>query len=154
MKLHIRPANSQDGDAIIHFNASMAMETENKELNFDILRDGVSRVLSDPTKGFYLVAESEEKVVGQLMITYEWSDWRNADFWWIQSVYVLPDYRGSGVFKALYRHVAIEAKKSNACGLRLYVDQSNVRAQDTYRSLGMSASHYQFFETEFQSSNH
>lgn len=148
--LIIRHADLKDADNIIEFNAAMAKETEGVHLNMDILKCGVQSLLTDQNKGFYLVAEMENKIVGQLMITYEWSDWRCKFFWWIQSVYVLPEYRQLGVFRNLYQHVYdLASGDKSVCGLRLYVDRKNERAKKAYEILGMSQSHYEMFEVEF-----
>ncbi len=149
--LIIRPAEIKDADSIIEFNAAMGKETEGILLNMDILKRGVNSLLTDQNKGFYLVAEIEKKIVGQLMITYEWSDWRCGFFWWIQSVYVLPEYRQQGVFRNLYQHVKdLASGDQNVCGLRLYVEQNNADAKKAYEKLGMTKSHYEMFEIEFK----
>ncbi len=128
----------------------MALETEHTSLDRSRLRAGVEALLADPAKGFYLVAESDGEVVGQLMITYEWSDWRNGTFWWIQSVYVAPAHRGRGVFKALYRRVEeLASQNGGVCGLRLYVERQNDRAKAVYEGLGMAATHYQMMEVDY-----
>ena len=146
----IRRATEADLDSLVSFNAAMARETEDKALNLDSLRDGVLALLKDDSLGFYLVAELDGKVAGQLMITTEWSDWRNAHFWWLQSVYVLPEHRHKGIFRQLYSYVWDEAKKrGNVCGLRLYVERENLPAQRVYVNVGMSLSHYDMFEVEF-----
>ena len=149
--LRIRRAISSDAPVIAAFNAAMARETEHLELDPIRLLTGVEAVLADPAKGFYTVAESGAgQVIGQLMITFEWSDWRNGNFWWIQSVYVDAPARGTGVYKRLYeyiRHAAAEA--GNVCGLRLYVERDNTRAQEVYRRQGMQATAYQMFEVDF-----
>jgi len=146
----IRPATAEDAEFIVRGNAAMALETENLSLDLDRLRDGVHGLFEDAARGFYLIAEIAGRRAGQLMITYEWSDWRNATFWWIQSVYVVPEFRGRGVFGALYRHVEREARsRKDVCGLRLYVEAENERAQATYEKVGMSRSNYQFFEVDF-----
>ena len=127
----------------------MASETEDKGLNPTTLQQGVSEVLRNPVKGFYLVAVLSETVVGQLMITYEWSDWRNGYFWWIQSVYVNQDHRKRGVYKALNEEVLNLARLNGGiCGIRLYVDKDNTAAQQVYRNLGMSESNYHMYEIE------
>ena len=127
----------------------MASETEDKGLNPTTLQQGVSEVLSNPVKGFYLLAVLSETVVGQLMITYEWSDWRNGYFWWIQSVYVNQDHRKRGVYKALNEEVLNLARLNGGiCGIRLYVDKDNSNAQQVYRNLGMSESNYDMYEIE------
>ena len=137
-------------ETIARFNAAMALETEHLALDAPRLLEGVRRLVEDPSRGFYLVACEGARVVGQLMITYEWSDWRNGTFWWIQSVYVEPDYRGRGVFKALYGHIEGMARAAaDVCGLRLYVEGENLRAQQVYERLGMRATPYQMFEVDF-----
>lgn len=144
----IRRAQPTDLESLVHFNQTMAMETESKTLDATTLTRGVNAVLSDANLGFYLVAETDGKVAGSLMITREWSDWRAADFWWIQSVFVAPEFRRQGVYRALYDGVIRLAKKqNNVCGIRLYVEQDNLKAQQTYRALGMGESHYRLYET-------
>jgi ribosomal protein S18 acetylase RimI-like enzyme len=143
----IRPAKLTDQIIIADFNAAMAFETEGKVLISKVIQAGVKGLLEHPERGFYLVAEKQEKVIGSLLITYEWSDWRNAQFWWIQSVYVHPDHRGQGVYKSLYGKVGELASSDPAvCGFRLYVEQDNSRAQQTYSALGMERTHYQIYE--------
>ena len=127
----------------------MASETEDKALDPITLQQGVSEVLRNPEKGFYLLAVLSETVVGQLMITYEWSDWRNGYFWWIQSVYVNQDHRKRGIYKALNEEVLNLARLNGGiCGIRLYVDKDNTAAQQVYRNLGMSESNYDMYEIE------
>jgi ribosomal protein S18 acetylase RimI-like enzyme len=150
MNIIIRPANASDVEAIAQFNQAMARETEHLELDRDRLLRGVKAVLENPSKGFYTVAEANGHVVGQMMITYEWSDWRNGAFWWIQSVYVHTDYRGAGVFRQLYRHIEERARNDAAvCGLRLYVEAENRVAQNTYQRLGLKPTSYQVYEIDF-----
>lgn len=147
----IRDATSDDAAIIADFNTRMAMETENRPLPPELIDAGVVAVLDDPTKGRYWVAEIDGQVVGQLLVTFEWSDWRNGVFWWIQSVYVHVDHRRAGVFSALYRHVESLARKAqDVCGLRLYVEQHNRRARDTYHALGMTAPGYLVMEVDFR----
>lgn len=151
MTLEIRDARPEDAGAIADNNAAMAVETEGRALDRDLLDPGVAALLADPAKGRYWVAEADGRIVGQIMITREWSDWRNGTMWWIQSVYVLPDYRRRGVFAALYRHVESLARAADdVCGLRLYVDRDNRRAQQTYLALGMTHPGYQVMETDFR----
>ena len=146
----IRPATVADAEFLVRGNAAMALETEHLSLDLDRLRDGVHALFEDASRGVYYVAESGGRRVGQMMITYEWSDWRNGVFWWIQSVWVEPEFRGRGVFKALYRHVESRARADNGvCGLRLYVESNNERAQGTYQRVGMSRTVYQMFEVDF-----
>ena len=150
MDIIIRQAAVTDAATIAEFNALMAKETENLELDRERLRKGTEALIADTSKGIYYLAEAGGRVVGQLMITYEWSDWRNATFWWIQSVYVHPEYRSRGVFRSLYRHIeSIARTRGDICGLRLYVDNSNNRARQTYEALGMNRSHYQIMDVEF-----
>lgn len=145
--MNIRLANSADAAALVEFNQAMALETEGKKLEPNILQSGVEAVFSDEKKGFYVVAEDEGRIVGGLMITFEWSDWRNGWFWWIQSVYILPDYRGRGIYRLLYEFVKNEAvKTNNVCGFRLYVEKENTNAQKVYEKLGMESSHYLMYE--------
>ena len=145
----IRQAPHLDISTIVVFNIAMASETEDKVLNPTILQQGVSEVLSNPVKGFYLLAVFSETIVGQLMITSEWSDWRNGYFWWIQSVYVKQDHRKRGVYKALNEEVLNLARLNGGiCGIRLYVDKDNTDAQQVYRNLGMSESNYHMYEIE------
>jgi GNAT superfamily N-acetyltransferase len=128
----------------------MAREIEEIELDGDLLLRGVRAVFSDGNKGFYIVAEAAGRVVGQLMITFEWSDWRNGTFWWIQSVYVVPEARGQGIYSRLYEWISTEAKaRGTVCGIRLYVDKTNHNAQRTYRRLGMTPAVYDMYETDF-----
>jgi GNAT superfamily N-acetyltransferase len=149
-EIRVRQASLADLEAVVAFNAAMAQETEGKNLEPARLRAGVEAVLQQEKLGFYLVAEIEGKVAGQLLITTEWSDWRNGYFWWIQSVYVAPDYRRRGVYRALHEHARTKAlSRQNVCGVRLYVDRDNRIAQQVYRNLGMSHSHYDLYEIEF-----
>lgn len=142
-----RAATLDDLDFLVHCNQQMAQETEHLALDRTRLQAGVHAVLSDPSRGFYRIAENQNERAGCLMITYEWSDWRNAWWWWIQSVYVTPSQRRTGVFSTLYRHVLHDAQqRSDVCGLRLYVERDNQHAQATYARLGMVESHYRMFE--------
>lgn len=151
MNVTIRSARPGDGEVICEFNRRMARETEAKELDPEILRAGVAAMIADAHKGRYFVAVNEaDEVVGQLGITLEWSDWRNGNFWWIQSVYVREDARRHGVFRGLYEHVRAEARRESAVvGLRLYVEHDNAVAQATYRKLGMVMTGYQVMEELF-----
>jgi ribosomal protein S18 acetylase RimI-like enzyme len=146
----IRRATIDDVATLVQFNQAMARETEGKELADDILRPGVEGLLARPEYGFYVVAEPNDgprDAVGSLMITYEWSDWRNGLFWWIQSVYVTPEWRRRGVYTALYDDAKQRAAAENVCGFRLYVEKENLAAQQTYERLGMSETHYLMFES-------
>lgn len=146
----IRHANIDDVDTIANYNVAMALETEGIALDLDRVTHGVRAVLDDPSKGFYVVVDIESRVVGQMMVTFEWSDWRNGVFWWIQSVYVHPDHRRSSIFTQLYRHVERSAKEADdVCGLRLYVEHENAIAQSTYQNLGMTQARYKVYETDF-----
>jgi ribosomal protein S18 acetylase RimI-like enzyme len=148
--LEIRRATTNDWELIAAHNAAMAFETEGKRLQPETLRPGTQALLRDERKGFYLLAESDGHVVGQLMVTYEWSDWRNGDFWWIQSVYVRPEARRQGAYRSLYEHLFNEAKqRPDVVGVRLYVAKSNATAQAAYRALGMGESEYDLFEVDF-----
>lgn len=147
--LTLRPGEWRDAAAIAGFNRAMALETEGRGLQPERSLAGVQRLLRDPALGFYLVAERAGAAVGSLMVTYEWSDWRNGHFWWIQSVYVVPQARRGGVFRALYRHVQeMVQRDATVCGLRLYVEATNERAQATYDALGMVRTHYLVYEQE------
>ena len=148
-KITVRAAHRADQAHIAAWNAAMAWETEGKRLDPETLERGVLAIFDEPRRGFYLVAEHEGTPVGCLMVTYEWSDWRCGDFWWIQSVYVVESARRLGVFRALYGDVATRAKAAQAVGLRLYVETENERAQATYAGLGMERCHYFMYETEF-----
>ena len=143
----IRLGQAADAPALIEFNQAMALETEGKKLASEILQKGVEAVFAYDKKGFYVVAENDGKIVGGLMVTFEWSDWRDGWFWWIQSVYILPEFRGQGIYRKLYEFVkakAFEAK--NVCGFRLYVEKENARARRVYEKLGMESSHYLMYE--------
>jgi ribosomal protein S18 acetylase RimI-like enzyme len=145
--MRIRLATPADAAALVAFNAAMALETERKELLPEVIGAGVRSLLGNPASGFYVVAQASERVVGSLLVTKEWSDWRNGDFWWIQSVYVRPESRRRGVYRALYRHVQeLAAQDPRVCGFRLYVERDNGRAQATYRALGMKETRYLVFE--------
>jgi len=147
MHLMIRGARSADVEVICEFNRRMAKETENKELDAAVLRAGVQAMLTDPQKGRYLVAEIDGKVVGQLGVTCEWSDWRNGMFWWIQSVYVAAEARRQGIFRRLYEALLQAARaEANVIGVRLYVEHDNHIAQATYRELNMVMTSYHVME--------
>lgn len=147
LRIQIRQGEPRDTEILARFNCNMAKETEGLELLPDVIHAGVAAILADPTKGFYLVAESKGQVIGALMVTFEWSDWRNGFFWWIQSVYVLPEYRRQGIYSSLHQHLRDMAQADpTICGLRLYVERTNAKAQATYLRMGMSETHYLLFE--------
>jgi ribosomal protein S18 acetylase RimI-like enzyme len=146
----VRRATPADAEFLVRGNASMALETEHLSLDLDRLRDGVHALFEATSRGVYYVAEIDGRRAGQMMITYEWSDWRNGDFWWIQSVWVVPEFRSRGVFRALYSHVEALARNTpGVCGLRLYVENDNQRAQGTYERVGMRRTAYQMYEVDF-----
>ena len=146
-ELGVRRATPTDLETIVHFNQAMARETEHRELPPETLRSGVEGLFQAPQYGFYLVAETPDVVIGSLMVTFEWSDWRNGPVWWIQSVYVLPEWRRRGVYRRLYQHVReLAAAQGSVRGFRLYVERDNQVAQRTYRQLGMRESGYTLFE--------
>lgn len=142
-----RPATLTDWPAILEFQLAMARETEDLELDREICAKGVHAVFEHPARGQYYIGEKDGRVVGSLLITYEWSDWRNGMVWWIQSVYVAPEVRGQGIYAGLYAHVKQLAQADERVqGIRLYVDKRNTRAQQVYTRLGMNGEHYQVFE--------
>jgi len=143
----VRHANASDADVIVAFNRAMALETEGKVLAEEISSRGVAGLFANPSLGFYVVAEGGGEVIGSLMITTEWSDWRNGSFWWVQSVYVRPDSRRRGVYRRLYRFVRDMAiEDPDVCGFRLYVERGNSTARQAYRALGMEETSYVMFE--------
>jgi ribosomal protein S18 acetylase RimI-like enzyme len=143
MSMVVRQAGPADAELVCLFNSLLAEESEGKKLDMTTLRPGVAALLGDAHKGYYFLAEEDGAIIGQLALTYEWSDWRNGWFWWIQSVYIRPEARRQGVFRALYQHVAELARKDPAViGLRLYVEMENHRAQATYQNLGMTETGY------------
>jgi GNAT superfamily N-acetyltransferase len=144
--MHYREAVPADASAIIEFQLAMARETEELELDRDILTRGVEALFADPNLGRYYVAEEDGRVAGSLMITFEWSDWRNGMVWWIQSVYVTPDFRRRGVYAGLYAHVKSMVEQLAVRGIRLYVDKRNKPAQEVYTRLGMNGEHYLVYE--------
>lgn len=147
MKGIIREGRHEDIATIVEYNFNLAKETEHIELNLDKLYKGVQRIIEDRSKGIYFIYEEDGKVLGQLMVTKEWSDWRNGEFWWIQSVYVHKEHRQKGIFKSLYKHVEnMVLENGELCGLRLYVEKENYTAQNTYHSLGMDETYYKLYE--------
>ena len=167
MPYKVRAASASDAAQIAVFNSSMALETEQLQLDEKVLRRGVDAVFAEPerTSALYFVAEEEKEeeepptsssspssaAVACAMITFEWSDWRDGRVWWLQSVYCAPDHRRRGVFKMIYDFIKNEAKRQGARGLRLYADTTNDRAHSVYEALGMKTGHYQVFEDMFAS---
>ena len=139
-------AQAEHAEAIARFQVEMAMESEGLALDCECVRRGVQAVFADETKGRYVVAQSDGQIVGCLMITREWSDWRAAWYWWIQSVYVSPLYRGRGIYRAMYGYVLSQAKCEVVSQVRLYVDRENTAAQAVYQKLGMDECHYLLYE--------
>jgi GNAT superfamily N-acetyltransferase len=153
-RVEVRQALQDDLDALVDFSAAMALETEDRRLDLHRLRRGVRAVFESPARGFYLVAESRDavgpRVIGQLLVTYEWSDWRNATFWWIQSVYVHPNRRRQGVYSRMHQFVVQSARaRKDVCGVRLYVEEHNHTAQQVYRRVGLIPAGYLVFEEDF-----
>ncbi len=146
-EIHIRKATPDDARGIADFNRKMALETEGAKLDPETTLAGASRLIQDRSLGFYLIAECAREIAGLLMITTEWSDWRNGVFWWIQSVYVPPRWRRKGVYRRLYEEVKnLAAENPDVCGYRLYVERENTAAQSTYRSVGMTETRYKMYE--------
>jgi len=143
--MRIRRATRSDLEVLVAGNIAIAHETEATILDPELVRPGVENVLRDETRGVYFVAEDHE-VVGQLLITHEWSDWRCGFYWWIQSVYVAPRARRSGVYRALHQHVLDEARRAKVLAIKLYVDRDNQGARATYAALGMRPSTYDIYE--------
>ena len=146
MSFEIRPATIEDTATIVQFNIEMALESENLRLDPGKVRRGVEKSLSDPSVGQYYLAHRGDEILGQIRVTLEWSDWNNAQYWWIQNVYVVPAERRQGIYKALHHHVKNLAERAGASGLQLYVDAQNAAAQAVYKSLNMEQSHYLIFE--------
>lgn len=153
--IRVRPAVPADLPSLVAFGTALALETEGRLLQKDILNDGILTMLSAPQHGRFIVAEitreEQRRVIAQLMVTYEWSDWRNAVFWWVQSVYVDPVWRRQGVYRAMHEYLIAQTKANpDICGIRLYVEQHNRIAQTVYQRLGLSPSGYIVYETEFR----
>ncbi len=147
----ITMGTSLDVDTITQFQMDMARESEGTILDYDKVHKGVSAVVNDASKGNYLIARIENTTIGSLMLTREWSDWNNCWYWWVQSVYVVPQYRGKGVYRAMYDEVKAMAREQGVSQIRLYVDKNNLSAQTVYRRLGMDECHYLLYEEEIQS---
>lgn len=146
--INISVGTAADIDLIAQFQVDMALESEGTTLDHERVVKGVTAAMEDQYKGTYIVAKDGDKAVGSLMLTREWSDWTNRWYWWIQSVYVAPDYRGKGVYRAMYDKVKELAKENGITQIRLYVDKTNYRAQQVYQKLGMSETHYLMYEEE------
>lgn len=146
MSFNIRSAQLHDLEILVNFNQSLAQEVRGKQLETLQLTAGVQAVLSDSNRGFYTVVEKDGKAIAAALVTFEWSDWRNAWFWWIQDVYVEPSHRQQGVYRTLYTHLRTKAQAAKVCGLRLYVYKGNIKAQEVYRKVGMIASDSIIFE--------
>jgi GNAT superfamily N-acetyltransferase len=145
----LRTATPSDAQTIASHNVAMALETEGRELDPSRTLLGVMAIIEDRSKGFYLLAEEDRTVMGQVMVTAEWSDWRNGEFWWVQSVYVRPEHRRNGVLSALLSEIRDRCSRSEGCvGIRLYVDEHNVAAQEAYSRLGLGRSRYGMYEWE------
>lgn len=148
-KIHIRRAVLNDATVLAEFNKGIALETENIHLKDDVILAGVTALINDDSKGFYLIAEISGQIAGALMVTKEWSDWRNGEFWWIQSVYVKDEFRRQGIYSALYNHLkSLVRENGNVCGFRLYVEKENLVARSTYEKLGMTETVYRMYESE------
>ena len=148
MSITIRPASLEDAGKIADFQVAMAWETEEKKLDPQLVNTAVRTVFADTSKGFYLVGDADGKVVSSLLITYEWSDWRNCDMWYIQSVYVASQFRGQGAFKKMYQRVLDLAQEQGAAYVRLYVEVDNEKAQKAYESLGMKRMPYYMYDVK------
>lgn len=147
LSMKIRKAVLSDAKVIAEFNINLARETEHLRLDLKTVSAGVKALLKDTAKGIYFIAEDGGEIAGQLSITYEWSDWRNGNFWWIQSVYVKEEFRGRGIFAALFEHVqALARREKDVRGLRLYMEKDNERARRAYQKLGLKQTYYQVFE--------
>lgn len=150
----VRAATVADLEVLVEFSAAMAHETEGRSLDLERLRAGTRAVFESPAYGFYLVAEACREqpplIIGQLLITYEWSDWRNGVFWWVQSVYVRPNWRRRGVYRRMHAHLLAQAKaRGDVCGVRLYVEDDNRTAQLVYARMGLQPTGYRICETDF-----
>lgn len=145
--MNIRLATREEANYFVEFNEAMAFETEGKRLDPDVVGPAVESVFDDVEKGFYVVAEDEGEIVGGLMVTFEWSDWRGCWWWWVQSVYIRPEARGKRIYSLLYEFVKTHARAAgNVCGIRLYVENENVHAQRVYEKLGMQQSPYLMYD--------
>ena len=153
--LSVRIGQDGDADTLVKFGMALAWETERKQLSLPVVTKGVQTLLRNPQYGFYVLAEKSGKIVGSVMVTFEWSDWRCGLFWWIQSVYVKPEFRQQGIFKRLYEYLRNKAsQEQNVCGFRLYVGQSNLAARSTYEKVGMKETSYNVYEKSFHEHCH
>lgn len=157
--LNVRLARPGDAATIASFSAAMALETEGRRLDLDRLQLGTIALIETPARGFFLVAELEQddhrRLLGQLMVTYEWSDWRNGVFWWVQSVYVVPAWRRRGVYRTIHDYtIALAQADPQVCGIRLYVEQDNRTAQTVYQRVGLAPSGYAVYEQDFVLARH
>ena len=151
MAVSIRVARSTDLEFLVDGNARMAAETEDRELDREVLAEGIAALFADPAKGRYYVADDGEDPIGQMMVTREWSEWRCGWFWWIQSVYVVPESRDQGVFSKMYAYLLKTARRDpEVCGLRLYVDVRNHHAAAVYKTIGMKDAGYTVYEVDFR----
>ncbi len=149
--IQVRAADGNDVSLMARWAEAMAFETENKQLDRELVSRGIAIGVADPARARYFMATIQGEPVGTLMLTFEWSDWRCAWWWWIQSVYVAPEHRRKGVYRALYSHAQDLARaKSDVCGLRLYVERENINAQRTYEFLGMTDAGYRMYEAELK----
>jgi GNAT superfamily N-acetyltransferase len=149
INLKIRKAGPADGSVVTEFNLRLAAETEDLRLDRECVSAGVAAILKDPAKGLYFVAEQDGQILGQVMITYEWSDWRNGNIWWLQSVYVRPEHRQQGIFRMLFKHLQdLASARPDVWGLRLYMHAENHRARQSYERLGMTHTQYEVFELD------
>ncbi|HEY0652389.1 MAG TPA: GNAT family N-acetyltransferase [Chryseosolibacter sp.] len=145
--ISIRPSRLEEVSVLVNFQQRLALETENVQLDFATVEQGIRAMFADPTKGMYFIAEVDGEVAGCHSITYEWSDWRNGMVWWLQSVYISEKFRKHGVFKAMFENLKrLIGNDPKLAGLRLYVDKSNLRAQHVYQAMGMNGEHYRVFE--------
>lgn len=157
--LNVRLAKPEDAVSIASFSAAMALETEGRRLDLNRLHLGTIALIEAPARGFFIVAELEQggrrRLLGQLMVTYEWSDWRNGVFWWVQSVYVAPDWRRRGIYRTIHEYIMGRAQADpQVCGIRLYVERDNQTAQTVYQRVGLTPSGYAVYEHDFVLERH
>jgi ribosomal protein S18 acetylase RimI-like enzyme len=146
-EVKIRLGKTKDIETLVGFNIALAIESEGINLSYDVVKKGVENLIRNKDNGFYLLAEFQGEIVGSLMVTKEWSDWRNGFFWWVQSVYVNPELRRRGIYHSMYEYVKrLSDEESDVLGFRLYVEKNNFKAIETYKALGMIETHYRLFE--------